>query len=137
MDAQTHIHTHETWVIHHCGDLLCCIVIGCQIGLVLQPVGLLILPVSVAPLSVGMFVVQCPIRHTFTLNNTYAHRHMYICIHMHILLEKHFLLRPFYLFPHLHLLSFMVFCGSFSVFYLFLPPFIHLFWLLQALLFYL
>lgn len=60
-------------VIHHCGEPLCCTVIGCQVGLVLRPVGLSILPVSMAPLGVRMFVVvEHPIRHTFTLIQTHT-----------------------------------------------------------------
>lgn len=35
-----HSYTHTTQVIHHRGDPPCCIVIGCQLGLVLRPVGL-------------------------------------------------------------------------------------------------
>lgn len=73
LDISAHAHTHTTMVIHHCGEPLCCTVIGCQVGLVLRPVGLSILPVSMAPLGVRMFVVvEHPTRHTFTLIQTHT-----------------------------------------------------------------
>lgn len=65
-------HTLTLRVIHHRGDPLCHVVIGCRVGLVLRPVDLLILQVSVGPLSVKMFVVQCSISHSVSEPSPYA-----------------------------------------------------------------
>ena len=117
--ARTHAHTHPGSSITVATPLLCCIVIGCQVGLVLRPVGLSILPVSVAPLSVGMFV--CPVSYqTHIYSPQHIHKHTHT-VHFYFLAAWFLSVPPSYHLNHLYTFSFI-----FLLLYFCPPPFLHL-----------
>ena len=117
--ARTHAHTHPGSSITVATPLLCCIVIGCQVGLVLRPVGLSILPVSVAPLSVGMFV--CPVSYqTHIYSPQHIHKHTRT-VHFYFLAAWFLSVPPSYHLNHLYTFSFI-----FLLLYFCPPPFLHL-----------